>query len=293
MRRREFLGLAAAAGLPAAVKLEDFGIMLQCGPTEASVKELTGAARTAGFTRAQIRCPWSKLSQEYWASLPKWFEQAGIRVDVVGAYLNACAPENLLMECRREDMDAILDLTGRLGARQVIVWSGGYGKGIRGFDPRNHTPEAETAVVRVLESFAPRLEKARLGMSMETLYALVCPDAEALARVLDRLPPAFGAVLDPPNLIPPPRYANRDRELVEMVRLLRNRVGVVHFKDVKLRADGASYDFPGPLGGELNYPLFLKEIRKLSGNPPLVAEHLQPAEFAAARSRLLDLIRKV
>jgi len=98
-----------------------------------------------------------------------------------------------------------------------------------------------------------------------------------------------GAVLDPPNLTPVARYRQRDQVLCEMLKLLRHRTAVVHLKDFRLAKSGSSYDLPGPLGGEMNYRLFVDGILKLPGDPPLIAEHLKPAEFAAARRRLLPL----
>ncbi len=74
-----------------------------------------------------------------------------------------------------------------------------------------------------------------------------------------------------------------------MFRLLGDRIAAVHLKDFKLRPDGQSYDLPGPLDGEMNYPLYLAHVRELPASVPVVAEHVRPAEFASVRRRLLAL----
>jgi hypothetical protein len=78
--------------------------------------------------------------------------------------------------------------------------------------------------------------------------------------------------------------------MTDMVQTLRSRTGVVHLKDFRLRKDGAGYDLPGPLDGEMNYRLYMKLVETLDGEPPIFAEHLQPGQFATARKRLLQLL---
>jgi len=146
--------------------------------------------------------------------------------------------------------------------------------------------------VRFLEPFLPKLEQANLTLALETYITLVCPDAPSLRRLLDRLPKCIGAVLDPPNLTPVSQYRERDQALHEMARLLRNRVAVVHLKDFRLASDGATYQLPGPLDGEMNYPLYAKEILALPGAPPIIAEHLSPAQFSDARKRLAQVFQR-
>jgi sugar phosphate isomerase/epimerase len=128
-------------------------------------------------------------------------------------------------------------------------------------------------------------------LSLESYITLTCPDAPSLARVLARLPETVAAVLDPPNLTPIARFAQRDEELRAMVRVLRGRIGIVHLKDFKLAAGGDKYELPGPLAGVMNYGIFVREIQSLPTDVPVVAEHIGPAEFAAVRSKLLPLFR--
>ncbi len=97
-----------------------------------------------------------------------------------------------------------------------------------------------------------------------------------------------GAVLDPPNLTPPSRYEQRDTVLAEMCATLENRIAVVHMKDFRLNASGG-YDLPGPLMGEMNYALFLQQVGSIPAGVPVIAEHLEPSQFAEARRRLLAL----
>jgi hypothetical protein len=72
-----------------------------------------------------------------------------------------------------------------------------------------------------------------------------------------------------------------------MVATLRGRIAIVHMKDFRLNLVGNGYVLPGPLEGEMNYSLFLKEVLIVPVGVPLIAEHVVPSHFADTRSRLL------
>jgi sugar phosphate isomerase/epimerase len=292
LTRRSFLATVAAASAArggGAWNPDRLGIACGFGTTEASVHAPLAAARQAGFTRAQIQIPWAKVGDEYVKSVPAWLASEGVRAEVVGAYVNCAVPGNVLMDCRAQDFSRAIDLASSLGARGLAAWTGGYGRGLMTTDLRNFAPAAGDAICRFLDPFLKRLEQAHMALALESYITLVCPDAPSLARLLKRLPKCVGAVLDPPNLTPVARYGQRDEVLRAMLKQLRHRTAVVHLKDFRLAKNGTSYDLPGPLGGEMNYRLFIDGILGLPGHPPIIAEHLKPADFAAARRSLLPL----
>lgn len=290
LTRRSFLASTAAVGLRAAAPSERLGVACHLSTDETASRNVLRVAREAGYTIAQLQFPWSKVGDEYLRALPRWLKEEGIVGDVVGAYVNCVSPSNVLMDCRRRDLIRAVEFAGFIGAHRIVAWTGGYGKGLMTPDPRNFTREAEDAICRFLEPYHVRIENARLKLALETYITLTCPDAPSLARLLKRLPKSTGAVLDPPNLTPISRYAQRDKALKDMFGELKNRIALVHFKDFRLAPDGASYQLPGPLKGETNYRLFAEQVAKLPPDTPLIAEHLKPAEFAAARKGLLPVL---
>ena len=285
-RRRWLLGCAGAA---AAWPDQRLGVACHLGAGEASARKALGAAAAAGFRRIQIQFPWAKVGDGFLGALPGWLKAEGLSVDVLGAYVNCCQPENVLMDCRESDLERAIELAGGLGCRCLAAWTGGYGSGLMKADPRNQTVQAEDSICRFVNRHARRLESAGVTLALETYITLACPDATSFRRVLNRLPKCAGVVLDPPNLTPISRFEERDLVLREMVELLGNRVAVVHLKDFKLAPDRASYQLPGPLGGQMNYRLYAGLIVKLAGAPPVIAEHLGSEEFAEARRKLLPL----
>lgn len=272
--------------------IEDrLGVFCMLGTSEDSARQPLAAARAAGFRRVQIQFPWPRVDETYLRALPKWLAGEGLRAEVLGAYVNCCQPSNIIMDCRREDLPRALDLAGALGSRCLVAWTGGYGPDLMKPDPRNFQPAAADAIARFLEPWVPQLDKRGLTLALETYITLACPDAPSLAALLKRLPRSVGAVLDPPNLTPVHRFSQRDQELRSIVRRLRDRVALVHLKDFRLAPSGTGYELPGPLEGQMNYPLFAELILGLPTETPIIAEHLPPDRFAQARRNLLPLFR--
>ena len=288
MKRRNFALLAGVASLPSPALRDRLGIMCPVTAEESSTRKTLAAAAEAGYRRVQVRFPWSKVDDAYLRAFPGWLKAEGLTLEVLSAYVNCASPATVLMDCRAEDLPRAIDYAAQQGCRRLIAWTGGYGAGLMKSDPRNFERAAEDAIVRFLEKHTPALEKNRLSLALETYITLACPDAPSLRRLLDRLPASVGAVMDPPNLMPVERYAERDQVLREMFQTLRGRIGVVHLKDVRLKPDQSGYDLPGPLDGELNYGLYLEQVKALAADIPVIAEHLQPAQFRAARVRLLE-----
>jgi sugar phosphate isomerase/epimerase len=191
------------------------------------------------------------------------------------------------MDARPEHLARAIELAGDLDCRCLVAWTGGYSANMAVADTRNWLPQAEDAICRFLSPYTLPLERSNLVLALESYITLACPDAPSLRRTLNRLPSCIGAVLDPPNLTPVARYAERDQVLREMVATLRGRIAIVHMKDFRLNPAGDGYVLPGPLEGEMNYPLFLNEALTVPASVPLIAEHVGSAHFADMRSRLL------
>ncbi len=293
MNRRTFLtALAASATASAAAEgwNERLGIMCQLGAKEAGARQVLAAARAAGFLRTQVSFPWDRVDDAFIKGVPAWVRAEGLRCDALGAYVNCVAPAAVVMNTRAADFERAIGVAGELNCGRLVAWTGGYGPALMEPDARNFTPAAEDAIVRFLEGYLPKLEKARMRVALETYITLTCPDATALRRLLARLPALVGAVMDPPNLTPVARYETRDAAMREMFTALKDRVTIVHLKDFRLLTRGATYELPGPLLGAMNYKLFAELLRTLPAGVPVVAEHVGPEAFAQTRSALLKVL---
>ncbi|MCC7157533.1 MAG: TIM barrel protein [Bryobacterales bacterium] len=289
LTRRAFAAAAAGALVAAPPWAERLGIMCQLGSSEQSAQTCLEAAARAGFTRIQATFSWDRVNAAFLASLPGWIKSNGLQCQALGAYVNCLDPATILMSTRREDFDRAIGYAAEVGATRLVAWTGSFSPDLMKPDPRNQQPDSPDRIRRFLDPFWKRIEAARLHVALETYITLACPDAPALAALLKQLPSQAGAVLDPPNMTPPARFAERDQVMREMIAALGRRIQVVHLKDFRLRGAGGAYDLPGPLDGELNYRLFAKLLGPLPDDVPVIAEHLAPAQFATARRRLLEI----
>jgi sugar phosphate isomerase/epimerase len=291
--RRSFCSLPLAAALRAAPKdhTARLAIMCQLGAEEAYARKVLDAAREAGFRRVMINFAWDRIAPAFLTGLPGWVSANGLTCEVLGAYVNSVSPGTILMGTRAADFERAIGYAAELRCPRLVAWTGSHLTDLMKPDPRNPTAASEDALVRFVSKHVPALERAGLKLALETYVTLTCPDAPSLKRVLDRLPATVGAVIDPPNLTPVVRYPQRDAALKEMMRLLGPRIEVVHLKDFRLKPDGINYNLPGPLGGVMNYPLYLQELSKLPGNLPWIIEHVDPAGFLSTREKLLPLVR--
>jgi sugar phosphate isomerase/epimerase len=262
------------------------GINCHLEPSEKAARNVLRIAREAGFRKLQVYFDWTKVTDSYLRSLPGWVKGEDLEIEVLGAYVNCVAPDILIMGTRAKDLDRAIDFAPAIGAKRMTAWTGGYGPALFTSDPRNWKPAASDAIIRTLEPRFKRLEQHKLRLALESYITLTCPDAPSLRRLLDRMPPFINAVFDPPNLTPIASYEKRDQILRDMLTTLKDRVGVVHWKDFRLAKDGKSYDLPGPLGGVMNYSLFLSCVKQLPADTPVMAEHIANAQFKEFHAKL-------
>ncbi len=273
--------------------LDRIGIMCNLDVEETASRKVLALAREAGFRRIQVKFPWTRVSDAYIRNLPGWIRSEDLHADALGAYVNCVDPKAVLMDTLPEHLPRAIELAGQLNCKYLVAWTGGYSANMSVADPRNNSSAAEGAIVKFLGGFTGSLDRAGINLALESYITLACPDAVSLRRTLDRLPDCISAVMDPPNLTPVNRFADRDQVLREMFATLLGRIGVVHMKDFRLNPAGDGYILPGPLEGEMNYPLFFELIRALPSTTPLIAEHVPASRFPETRSKLQAIINRL
>jgi sugar phosphate isomerase/epimerase len=117
-------------------------------------------------------------------------------------------------------------------------------------------------------------------------YTHILGDVETLAQFLEVMnSPYVGLVLDPPNLLPPPRWEQQGTALKQMLKRLSPYIGLVHLKDMRLA--GEKLELPGPGGGVLDYRAFLGALERYGISAPRIVEHVTLEQAAAARAFVL------
>ncbi len=112
----------------------------------------------------------------------------------------------------------------------------------------------------------------------------------ALIEAIDR--PAFAAHVDPVNLIMTPRvYFDNGALIRECFDKLGGHIVSCHAKDIRLHHQAALHFDEVMIGdGVLDYPAYLHAAAR--AGVPLMLEHLDGAEYAVARDRLVAIGRE-
>ena len=295
--RRHFLGTLGATvtsvGALAAARKDtnapdniQLGMMLQ-GASTAELLKKAKAIAAVGFERVQLTFFFPPTVEEL-KTLSRTLKDLRLKVMAFGTYFNLFQPDNTgFMRSSLATMKLVAAHAGLFGCQQFVTWSASYSPQFRGTDPRNHTPEAVTQLHHAIrEVVLPVLEPIDGRVAFEPFFLHVTGTLEMTMDVLEPFPAGrVGLVLDPPNFISPALYPKRDDELRRLFRLLGDRIHLAHFKDLKLNTAGNNVDYPGPGGGEMNYPLLISEIRRLKRPLPCIIEHIKAEEAEMTKTK--------
>ncbi|MBM3859352.1 MAG: sugar phosphate isomerase/epimerase [Verrucomicrobia bacterium] len=282
--RRHFLATvaatAAAGKLWGAGRTKDnirLGMMLQ-GASAAELHEKAKAVAGAGFDTIQLNFFFQPTADEL-VSLARALNELKLKTTAFGTYFNLFQPDNTgFMRSSIAAMKLVAAHAGLFDCRQFVTWSGSYATKFRGEDLRNHTPEAVAQLHRAIrEVVLPVIEPINGRVAFEPFYLHVVGTPELARKVVEPFPVSrVGLVLDPPNFVSPAQYPKREDLMRRLFPEIGDRVQVVHFKDFKLGDKGDRVDLPGPGDGEMDYPWFISEIRKLKHPLPCIIEHIKP-----------------
>lgn len=282
--RRHFLGtiaasIAASRFIEAATAKDNIrlGVMLQ-GASLANLCKNAKAIADAGFNSVQVTFSFHPTTDEL-TSLAGALKELKLKTAAFGTYFNLFQPDDTgFMRSSIATMKLLAAHTKLFDCNQFISWSASYSPKFRDTNPRNHMPEAVAQLHRAIrEVVLPVLEPINGRIAFEPFFLHVFGSVELAKQVFAPFPAnRVGFVLDPPNFISPALYPKREEQMRRLFRELGDCVHVVHFKDMKLNAKTQTVDLPGPGSGEMNYPLFISEIRKLKRPLPCIIEHIKP-----------------
>ncbi len=221
------------------------------------------------------------------------FAAEEIEIAEVGAWRNLVPPDpleqknNVAYACER------LALAEQIGARCCVAYIGTVAPGSDyGPHPDNLTKAGFERCVDTARSIIDQVKPSRTKFALEMMQWLIPDSPECyldLIKAVDRR--AFGAHLDPVNLIVSPRQFFDSGSLIRRCfELLSPWICSAHAKDLMLRGELAlHFDEVRPGLGHLDYATYLMELERQSGNVPLMLEHLPDEEYPAAR----DYIKEV
>jgi sugar phosphate isomerase/epimerase len=255
-------------------------------------RELARAHKAFGYRAAY--CPEVNLREsDRIAGIRAAFEDEDVLIAEIGSWRNLVTPdpaerkENIVYACER------LAIADEIGVRCCVTYIGTVASGSEyGPHPDNLTETGFDACVETARKIIDEVKPRRAKFALEMMQWLIPDSPEIylkLIQAVDR--PAFGAHIDPVNLILTPRQFYDNGTLIQQCfALLGPWIASAHAKDITLRGELALHFDEIRLGlGALDYSTYLTELDRHPGGIPLMLEHLPDDEYALAR----DAVKKV
>ncbi len=244
------------------------------------------AHRDFGYGAAYVP-PVSVEDGQRLADIEQAFASEDVMLAEIGIWRNLVTPDAAE---RKRNLDYAVErlaIAEAVGAKCAVSYIGSLASGTNHESvAANFTQDAFDAAVETARWLIDTVRPSRTKFALEMMQASL-PDSVDSCRELivavDR--PAFGAHLDPVNLIMTPRqYWSSGTLIRECFDKLGPWIVSCHAKDIVLR-HGAALHFDEIMigAGQLDYRTYLGELERLPGDVPLMLEHLEPHEYAEAR----------
>ncbi|MBP6176996.1 MAG: sugar phosphate isomerase/epimerase [Anaerolineales bacterium] len=227
------------------------------------------------------------------------FEQSANEADIliaeVGVWNNPLSPD---MEERSRAIDLCikrLALADEIGARCCVNISGSRGTLWDGPHPDNYSTETFEMIVETTRHIIDTVQPTRTFFTLEPMPWMLPDSVDSyldLIQAIDRT--RFAAHLDPVNIITNPRiYFGNSRFLHNCFERLGPHIKSCHAKDITLAEQLTVHLSEVRIGlGRLNYATFLREMKKLDPDTPLMLEHLPNAEDYLAAAAHVRAVAK-
>jgi sugar phosphate isomerase/epimerase len=209
-------------------------------------------------------------------------DKADIVIAEVGAWSNPIDPNNAKSKAAIEKCIKSLQLADEIGAKCCVNISGSRNpEKWAGPHKDNLTPETFNLIVETTRKIIDAVKPKNTFFALETMpwaYPDSVESYEKLIKAIDRK--QFGVHFDPVNLVTSPQVYYKNGEMIlEAFRKLGLFIKSCHAKDILLLDSELTPHLPEVRAGlgNLDYPVFLKELNKLQ-NIPLMLEHLGSEE---------------
>ena len=208
----------------------------------------------------------------------KAFEDRGIRIAVLGCYINPVHPDpdELARQLRR--FEETLGFVRDFGCAVVGTETGSIAPDCS-FHPDTAKPSTFDRLCRSVERLLRTAERCGAIVGIEPVAWQHTVSSIDLARklILRLGSPALGIIFDPVNLIPPEGLPGSQADFFqEALEVFGDRIVAIHAKDFRLEGGCKSEALPAG-SGELEYKKLFSLLAKRGVSPDVLLENTSPA----------------
>lgn len=229
-----------------------------------------------------------KLSPGLANEIGDQFAQRGVKIAVLGCYINPIDPDPV---ARRTDIDRFkehLRYARDFGCSMVATETGGLDT-YRDTHPDGYEEKAWSVLRETVEELAEEAEKWGVHAVIEPVSTHTLHTREHMIRLFEEIPSSnLGMLFDPCNLIKQPHVADQSSFLREVMESLYQRIIVIHAKDVAFNAQGEKFN-PVPGEGILDYPLFFELLKTYKPHIDISLEGVTAEEAVPAAKHLREI----
>lgn len=205
-----------------------------------------------------------KLSPGLASYIGEQFDKAGIRIGVLGCYIDPIHPDPAVRRAEINRFKEHLRYARQFGAPMVATESGGLNT-YQASAPERYEEIGWQTFKATLEELAEEAEKWGVFVGIEGVSTHTLATPAHMRRILDEVPSSsIGVVFDPCNLIG--NDVQRQDEIVDSAfSLFGDRIILAHLKDIY--ADGERFRHGIPGRGQFHTADFLN---KLQARKPMI-----------------------
>ncbi|WP_379153582.1 sugar phosphate isomerase/epimerase family protein [Paenibacillus sp. sgz5001063] len=253
------------------------------------LKELTAALQDYGISFVQlalskaiqdIDTSTGKLSPGLANYIGEQFDRAGIRIGVLGCYINPIHPDPAVRRQEIERFKEHLRYARQFGAPMVATETGSLTT-FAEFEPYRYEELGWETLRATVEELAEEADKWGVFLGLEPVSSHTLSTPAKMRRILDEVPStSIGVVFDPCNLIGD-QVKRQDEIVDEAFSLFGDRIILAHLKDIY--AEGARTRHGQAGGGIFHTAEFLK---KLQARKPMIDVSLEDIQGQEIRKTI-------
>jgi sugar phosphate isomerase/epimerase len=218
------------------------------------------------------------------------FTGAGVEVAAIAGYTNLMGADR---EKRRKDLARFHELvraTPDFGTRYIATETGSLNPASPWEDcPENHAPQAFEELLGILSAAVAVAEGAGAVLLIEGYVNNVLATPDEARRLREAIPsPHLQFMMDPNNYFRETDTGSVREALARIFDAIGREAPVAHAKDVKFVEGRITTPRAGT--GVLDYPEFIRLLRKCQPDAPLVLEHLREEEVPQTVAYMRQLL---
>ncbi|MBW4082679.1 sugar phosphate isomerase/epimerase [Paenibacillus sp. S150] len=210
-----------------------------------------------------------KLSPGLASYIGEQFDRAGIRIGVLGCYINPIHPDPAVRRLEIDRFKEHLRYARQFGAPMVATETGALAT-FAEFEPYRYEELGWETLRTTVEELAEEAEKWGVFLGLEGVCTHTLSTPAKMRRILDEVPSSsIGVVLDPCNWIGD-NVPQQDRIIDDAFNLFGDRIILAHLKDMY---PGGSHIRHGQAGRGLFHTA--EFLNKLQAHKPMIDVSLE------------------